>query len=101
MKDKKDEQRNIPNAGDPLRIGDAAARLGWSYRTALRYFERIEGVCIKPGLKQRGRTKRTITIPENVFMREWTSLTTRISAVDVADERMRQFRLEKRIKKAA
>lgn len=91
----------IPSCGDNLTVSVAAARLGWSYSTTLRYFVLVDGVIIKPGLKKRGRTKRKISIPEPIFTREYEKLTSRISSVDAADDKMRELRSAQHVKFAA
>ena len=80
-----------------LTIEEAAKGLGWSYSTTLRYFANVDGTIIKPGIKSRGRTKRKISIPESVYLRERQKMSTRQSIVDTADERMRAIREQKRL----
>ena len=82
----------------PLTITEVAKRFGWSYSTTLRYFEVVDGTVIKPGLKSRGRTRRKISIPESVYLRERQKLSTRQCSVDSADTRMYALREYKRVK---
>ncbi len=77
-------------------VAEAAERMGWSYCTTLRHFEKVDGTIIKPGLKKRGRTRRKFTIPESVFLQEKQKLSTRTSIVDEADERMLELRISKK-----
>ena len=67
-----------------MTIKQVAERLGWSYSTAYRHFQQLPGVIIKPGLQSRGRTKRTITIPPDVFEGEYRRLTVRDDLVMAA-----------------
>jgi hypothetical protein len=84
-----------------LTIEEAAKRLRWSYSTTLRYFENVDGTIIKPGIKSLGRTKRKISIPESIYLRELQKMSTRQSIVDTADDRMHALREQKRLKSAA
>ncbi len=79
---------------DPLTLYQAADELGWDYATALRHFENVEGVIIKPGLKTRGRTRRIFKIPRTIFEIERAKLGKRTSIneiVEAANEKMRQL----------
>ncbi len=87
----KDVRLSESQNAKPLTLRQVAEKLGWKYHTTLRHFEKIEGVIIKPGKK-----KRKITVPVPVFEKARADMTTRKSAVELADEKMRQSRYEKR-----
>ena len=63
---------SVSDKAAPLSVKQAAQRLGRTEWWTRNYFKNVAGTLVMPGSGKRGRRKyETVTIPIDVFEREW------------------------------